>query len=142
MKYIVSRIAPYATLVAFAALAAPAQARPEIEGVTAIVVSPAAGGLSTRADEPEGVKMLMGEINTERQKLWKPFRGSLSTCAVRFAFYDQDRRIARLVLDGSSLIELAAASDSAGLVREVNRSDLPAVRRLAARVKSPSACAK
>ena len=129
--------------VALAGVAAGAFARSDIEGVTAIVVAPAAGsGLSVRADDPEAVKNLMREINGERKKLWKPFKGKPSACAVRFAFFDQDRRIARLVLDGNDLIELAPASDSTGSAREVSRFELVAVRKLASKVTKPGSCAK
>ena len=130
------------TALALAGIATAALARSEIEGVTAIVVAPASGGLSVRADEAEGVKILMREINAERPKLWKPFRGKLSSCAVRFSFFEQDRRLARLVLDGNRLIEFEPASDTTGSVREIGSFDLAAVRRLASKVKDQRSCGK
>jgi hypothetical protein len=142
MKHLFGRICSLAICVALAGAANTAVARPAIDSVTVIVVAPASGGLSTKIDEPERVKTLMKEINTERQKLWKPFKGKLSSCAVRFAFYEQDRRLARLVLDGNDLIEFAAASETTGFAREVARSELDAVRRLASKVKSQSSCSK
>jgi hypothetical protein len=128
--------------VALAALFAGAQARSEFDGVTAIVVTPASGSLSARADEPAGVRILMQEINAERRRQWLPFRGKLSTCAVRLTLYKQDSRVARLVLDGNEFIEFASASDSSGYSREVARGELTAVRRLAGKVKSPGSCPK
>ena len=116
--------------------------RPEIEGVTAVVVTPVSGGSSTRLEEPEGVAVFMREVNAERPKLWKPFRGRLSSCAVRFSFFAQDHRVARIVIDQNQLIELAAASDTTGFVRDVGRSEVPRIRRLASYVKSQGSCAK
>jgi len=57
--------------------------------------------------------------NHRVQKLWKPFRGKTSSCAVCFSLYENDKRVARLVLDGNNLIEFAPASDSSRVAREV-----------------------
>ena len=118
------------------------EGRPEIEGVTAVVVTPVSGGSSTRVEEPEGVAVFMREINAERHKLWKPFQGRLSACAVRFSFFARDQRVARIVFDDSRLIELAGASEATGFAREVGRSEANRVRRLAAYVQNSKACAK
>jgi len=143
MTPLLIQVSRFALSAALASVAASVFARSEIEGVSAIVVAPAAGsGLSVRADDPEAVKNLMREINTERKKLWKPFKGKPSACAVRFAFFDQDRRIARLVLDGNDLIEFAPASDSTGSAREVSRFEMAAVRKLASKVTKPGSCTK
>jgi hypothetical protein len=117
-----------------------AHARSEYQGVTAIVAVPVSGGLSARADEPAGVGILVGEINAQRGKSWVPFRGPLSSCAVRLTLYAQDRRVARLVLDRNRLVEFASASDTTGVAREVGSSELGGVRRLVAKVKSQSNC--
>lgn len=126
-------------MLALAASCAGVHARPEFEGVTAIVATRVSGGSSVRADEPEGVRILMEEVNAERRRQWLPFRGKLGTCAVRLTLYKQDSRVARLVLDDERFIEFASASDSTGYSREVARGELKGVRRLAAKV-APSSC--
>ena len=138
----ITRISSLALSVVLAGTAGFAVARSEIEGVTSIVVTPASGGSSAQADEPEGVRILMREINQQRPKLWKPYRGKLSACAVRFTFFEQDRRLARLVLDGNELIEFEPASTSVGSAREVHPSELAGIRRLASKVKDQRSCSK
>jgi hypothetical protein len=140
MKLLCNHITVFALLVSLAGFSTAVAARSQFTDVTAIVVAPASGGINARVEEPEAVKLLMHEINAERQKLWKPFRGKLSTCAVQLTFYQNDHRLARLILDRSSLIEMEPASTSFGSVRELYSSDLGAVRRLASKVKSQSSC--
>jgi hypothetical protein len=137
------RHVPFRSLVmlALAACCASVQARPDFEGVTAIVATPASGGSSVRADDPKGVLILMDEVNAERRRQWLPFRGKLGTCAVRLTLYKGDSRVARLVLDDERFIEFASASDTTGYSREVARGELKGVRRLAAKV-APSSCPK
>jgi len=142
MKHIQAVLALSAVLLVAASSSRAADGRPEIEGVTLVVVTPVSGGSSARVEEPEGVTVFMREINAERQKLWKPFRGKLSSCAVRFSFFALDRRVARIVLDGNQLIELAPASDATGFARDVGRAEVPRVRRLASYAKNQGSCAK
>jgi hypothetical protein len=142
MNRFARRLAVLACGLSIVAVAMPACAVSEIEGVTEIVAAPLSGGLNLRIDDADNVKVFMREVNAERRKLWKPFRGKASACAVRFSFYAQERRMARLVLDGNQLIEFMPASDTTGWGREVARLDLAGVRRLAAKVKSPGACTR
>lgn len=143
MSSLTLRLASSAVALLLAGVCASALARSQIEGITAIVVAPASGGgSSAQANEPEGVGILMREINEQRPKLWKPYRGKLSPCAVRFSFYEQDRRVARLVLDGNALVEFEPASTTVGSAREVHGSELTAARRLASRVRDPKACGR
>jgi hypothetical protein len=139
---LLTRLSCFAVCAALAGSATFALARSEIEAVTSIVVTPASGGSNAQADEPEGVKILMREINEQRPKLWKPYRGKLGPCAVRLTFFEQDRRVARLVLDGNQLIEFEPASTSVGSAREVHPSELAGIRRLASKVKDQRSCGK
>ena len=141
-RHFVTRISSLAVSVVLAVTATFAVARSEIEGITAIVVTPASGGSSAQANEPDGVKILMQEINEQRPKLWKPYRGKLGPCAVRFTFFEQDRRVARLVLDGNELVEFEPASATVGSSRVVYPSELAGIRRLASKVKDQRSCGK
>jgi hypothetical protein len=126
-----------ALVLAVAALmpTATAQARSSYDGVTAVVAQRASGGSWARADEPAAVEPLMREINRERGGSWVPYGGKPGTCAVRLSFYAGERRVGRLLLDGNQLIESTGVSETTGVVREVSRADLKAVRRLAAKVQ-------
>jgi hypothetical protein len=112
-----------------------AQARSTYDGVTAVVAQRASGGSWARADEPAAVEGLMREINGERSRSWVPYRGKPGECAVRLSFYAGERRVGRLLLDGNDLIESTGVSDTTGVVREIARTDLKAVRRLAFKVQ-------
>jgi hypothetical protein len=117
-----------------------AHARSSIDNVTSIVAQRVSGGLAARSDEPAAVAAVMREVNAERGKSWQGYRGKLGPCAVRLTLFEQDRRVGRLVLDGNNLIELTGASESSGVARELFRSDLPALRRFAAKAQSASGC--
>jgi hypothetical protein len=82
----------------------------------------------------------MREVNAERDKQWQGYRGKLGACAVRLSFFEQERRVGRLVLDGNNLIEFTGATETNGVVREVPRYEMRAVRRFAANVQSQAGC--
>ena len=123
------------------ALAPAASARSPYDGVTVVTAQRVSGGTFTRAEDAGHVKELMREINGERGRLWTGYRGQLSPCAVRLTFFDGERRVGRLVLDGSQLIEFVGASESTGVAREVPRFEMNTVRKFAARVQG-SGCAR
>ena len=130
------RAARWIAALACAAAAFSAAAREPYQGVSVVVVQRVAGGGSgTRLDDAAQVKSIVDEVNAERGKLWNAWRGKLGPCAVRIVFGDGERRVGRLVLDGNQLIELAGASESTGMARELMRFDLGNVRRAAARVQ-------
>lgn len=122
-------------------LAAAAQAREPYEGVTSINARAVHGTLSADTREPERIATLMQEINAERRKPWKSYRGTPGPCAVRLTFGAGGRRVGRLVLDGDLLLELES-NEKSGHQREVSSFDLDQTRRFANRAKNPSDCRK
>lgn len=127
--------------VLLALLAAAAQARDTYEGVTSINARAVHGTLSADTREPQRIATLMQEINAERRKTWKSFRGTPGPCAVRLTFGADGRRVGRLVLDGDLLLELES-NQKTGYQREVSSFDLDATRRFANRAKNPTDCRK
>jgi hypothetical protein len=139
--HILRRLLRFALFTLAFALASAVSARNPYEGVTVVTAQRVAGGTFARADDTGYVKELMREINAERSRLWTGYRGPLSPCAVRLTFFDGERRVGRLVLDGVQLIEFLGASESTGVAREVARSDMYTVRKFAARVQG-GGCAR
>lgn len=123
-----------------AGAAALAQARPEISGVTAIVAARASGGSSSRVGPADGLDKVMAELNAEQGRTWGSWRGKPGPCAVRLTLYAGEERVARFQFEDDTLVSLDASGGMSA--REVGRSALPAVRRLAARVQDAKTCRK
>ena len=118
-----------------------AYAREGYADVTAVVAEAVYGAAELRVEDPEQLKVLMQEVNAVRRKSWAAYQGKLTSCAVRLTFFSADRRVGRLVVQGSELLE-PGVNQTSGYKRELGTFDAPSTRRLAARIRRPSECNK
>jgi hypothetical protein len=118
-----------------------AYARSEYEGVTSLVLEAVYGAANLRVDDPEQVKVVVQEINALRRRNWSSYQGKPAPCAVRFTLLSTDRRVGRLVLQGSELLE-PGPNQASGYKRDLGNFDAPVSRRLAARIRRPGECAR
>jgi hypothetical protein len=123
-----------AALLGAAALGA-AQARSTYDGITVVSIQRASGsGSPLNITEAGAVSKIMDEINRQRSGSWEVHRGEPTRCAVRLTFVAGDRRVARLWLDGSRLVEPSGISDDKGYGRTLGSGDLRQTRRYASQV--------